>query len=77
MLTLFPIPELTEQNKKLWEKIHQRNIWFIRLRYYAVIFFTFFILFGKTNSHVELQTAGFHQTVTSQKRLEKTASPRP
>ena len=48
MMHLFEIPEWNRGNDRLWEMILRKNVWFVRLRYFAVIFMLFFILLGKS-----------------------------
>ena len=48
MINLLELPEWGKNNDQLWELIHKRNGWFVRLRYLAITFTFFFILFART-----------------------------
>ncbi len=55
MMRLFEIPEWNRKNDRLWETILRKNTWFIKLRYFAVLFVLLFILLGKSELLFHLQ----------------------
>ena len=57
MMHLFEIPEWNRKNDSLWEMILIKNSWFVKLRYFAVLFMLLFILLGK--SGLVFQLRGF------------------
>lgn len=56
MMRLFDIPEWNRKNDRLWETILRKNTWFIKLRYFAVLFVLLFILLGKSGLLFHLQS---------------------
>ncbi len=56
MMHLFDIPEWNRKNDRLWETILRKNTWFIKLRYFAVLFVLLFIMLGKSGLLFHLQS---------------------